>query len=297
MTQALASIPESEREFSYTQRDFERVRRMIHARCGISLSPSKWEMVYSRLARQLRAHGIDNFAQYLDFLEAQPADGDEWQTFTNALTTNLTSFFREPHHFPILEEHLRSLGRRQITLWSCAASTGEEPYSMAMTVCERFGTFEPPVRILATDIDTNVLDVAARGVYPLERVEKIPKERLKRFFLRGSGANAGQVRVRDELRKMIVFRPMNLLDDVWSVRGPIDAIFCRNVMIYFDRETQRKILERFVPVMNGTALLFAGHSENFGYASDILKLRGKTVYELSAESRNVARAAARRTGR
>ena len=297
MIQALPLPPEPEKEFGYTSRDFERVRQMIHARCGISLSPSKCEMVYSRLARQLRAHNLSAFAQYLDMLEAEPADSSEWQTFTNALTTNLTSFFREPHHFPILDEHLRTLGRRQITIWCCAASTGEEPYSIAMTVCEHFGTFDPPVRILATDIDTNVLDTAAKGVYPFERVEKIPKERLKRFFMRGSGANAGSVKVREELRKLIVFRPMNLLDDAWSVRGPIDAIFCRNVMIYFDRETQRKILEKFVPVMNGPALLFAGHSENFGYASDLFKLRGKTVYELSPQARNTARAAARKVGR
>jgi chemotaxis protein methyltransferase CheR len=275
---------ETGKEFDFTRADFERVRGLIYERAGISLADSKQEMVYSRLARRLRANGIASFASYLDALEAgrMPA---EWESFTNALTTNLTSFFREAHHFPLLAEHALKArvahGGAPLTIWCSASSTGEEPYSIAMTVCEAFDTLTPPVQIIATDIDTNVLATASAGVYPIERVDKMDAARLRRFFLKGKGAQEGLVRVRPELRQLITFRQLNLLADGWDVKGPFDAIFCRNVMIYFDKATQRKILARFVPLMKPDALLFAGHSENFLYVSDALRLRGKTVYELN----------------
>ncbi|KQX95735.1 chemotaxis protein CheR [Massilia sp. Root133] len=274
---------ETGKEFNFTRADFERVRGLIYQRAGISLADSKQEMVYSRLARRLRANGIASFASYLDALEAgrMPA---EWESFTNALTTNLTSFFREAHHFPLLAEHAlkaRAKHGAPLTIWCSASSTGEEPYSIAMTACEAFDTLTPPVQIIATDIDTNVLATASAGVYPLERVDKMEQARLRRFFLKGKGAQEGLVRVRPELRQLITFRQLNLLADGWDLKGPFDAIFCRNVMIYFDKATQRKILSRFVPLMKPDALLFAGHSENFLYVSDSLRLRGKTVYELN----------------
>jgi chemotaxis protein methyltransferase CheR len=274
---------ETGKEFDFTRADFERVRGLIYQRAGISLADSKQEMVYSRLARRLRANGIASFASYLDALEAgrMPA---EWESFTNALTTNLTSFFREAHHFPLLAEHALKARTRHggpLTIWCSASSTGEEPYSIAMTVCEAFDTLTPPVQIIATDIDTNVLATASAGVYPSERIDKMEQARLRRFFLKGKGAQEGLVRVRPELRQLITFRQLNLLADGWDLKGPFDAIFCRNVMIYFDKATQRKILSRFVPLMKPDALLFAGHSENFLYVSDALRLRGKTVYELS----------------
>ena len=274
---------ETGKEFDFTRADFERVRGLIYQRAGISLADSKQEMVYSRLARRLRANGIASFASYLDALEAgrMPA---EWESFTNALTTNLTSFFREAHHFPLLAEHAlkaRASHGGPLTIWCSASSTGEEPYSIAMTVCEAFDTLTPPVQIIATDIDTNVLATASAGVYPIERVDKMEQARLRRFFLKGKGAQEGLVRVRPELRQLITFRQLNLLADGWDVKGPFDVIFCRNVMIYFDKATQRKILARFVPLMKPDALLFAGHSENFLYVSDSLRLRGKTVYELN----------------
>lgn len=267
----------SSKEFDFTTRDFDRVRDLIYRRAGIALAESKQEMVYSRLARRLRATGIDSFINYLDTLEKQH-ESDEWEAFVNALTTNLTSFFREAHHFPILAEHVK--GRREVNVWCSAASTGEEPYSIAITLCEAYGTLTPPAQIIATDIDTNVLNVAANGVYPVERIEKMSPERLKKYFLRGTGAQAGMVRLRPELRKLITFRPLNLLADNWQLSGPFDVIFCRNVMIYFDKPTQGQILSKFVPLMKPDGLLFAGHSENFLYVSDALKLRGKTVYEL-----------------
>jgi chemotaxis protein methyltransferase CheR len=271
---------ESTKEFNFTKSDFERVRTLIYQRAGISLAESKQEMVYSRIARRLRATGLTSFSTYLNELEAGRL-GDEWESFVNALTTNLTSFFRESHHFPLLAEQVRGL-KGPITIWCSAASTGEEPYSIAMTVCEAFNTLTPPVQIIATDIDTNVLAAGEKGVYGVERLDKMSPERMKRFFLRGKGAQEGMVRVRPELRQLITFKPLNLLGDNWPLQGQFDVIFCRNVMIYFDKATQRKILSRFVPLMKPHALLFAGHSENFLYVSDALKLRGKTVYELEA---------------
>ncbi|KQQ96842.1 CheR family methyltransferase [Massilia sp. Leaf139] len=275
------------KEFDFTRADFERVRALIYRRAGISLADSKQEMVYSRLARRLRATGIQSFGKYLDDLEAGRL-GEEWEAFTNALTTNLTSFFREAHHFPLLADHvngLRGHGKEPLTIWCSASSTGEEPYSIAMTLCEAFDSLTPPVQIIATDIDTNVLATASEGVYGMERLEKMAPERLKRFFLKGKGRHEGMARVRPELRQLVTFRQLNLLSDSWPLGGPnggqFDAIFCRNVMIYFDKETQRKILARFVPLMKPHALLFAGHSENFLYVSDALRLRGKTVYELN----------------
>jgi chemotaxis protein methyltransferase CheR len=268
------------RDFGFTERDFERVRKIIHACSGISLSAAKQDMVYSRLTRRLRSTGIDSFAKYLDLVES--GDAKEVEAFTNALTTNLTSFFREPHHFPMLAGHLKSLhAGRPLTIWCSAASTGEEPYSIAMTAVEAFGSFTPPVRILASDVDTQVLATAQAGIYGNDRVEKLDQERIKRFFLRGTGANADKVRVRNELKSLVTFRRINLLDQGWPVRGPLDVIFCRNVMIYFDKPTQLAILERFAPLMGDEGLLFAGHSESFHHAAHLFRLHGKTVYGLA----------------
>jgi len=280
MSNRLQSVDGHDREFVFTNENFERICELIYEHAGISLKPSKQHMVYSRLARRLRANGLTNFKDYLAILESN--NEDEWEAFVNSLTTNLTSFFREPHHFPLLAEHVAGKkGQRPITLWCAAASTGEEPYTMAMTVVDAFGTFTPPVTIIASDVDTNVLAKAQSGVYPIERIEKLPDALVKRFFLRGTGAQVGFVRVRPELRAMIKFQPLNLLDREWSIRGPLDAIFCRNVMIYFDKGTQLKILQRFAPLLQPDGLLFAGHSESFHNATQVFKLRGKTVYELA----------------
>lgn len=273
------------REYDFTDGDFERVRKLIYEHAGISLSASKQDMVYSRLARRLREKGLTRFADYLRQLEA--GDTDEWQAFTNALTTNLTSFYREAHHFPILAEHLtrrRGAGSGPLAVWCCAASTGEEPYTIAMAAIEALNDSAPPVRILATDVDTNVLAKAEAGIYDIERIESLTPERARRFFLRGDGGHAGNVKVRAELRKLITFRHLNLLDAQWPVRGPFDVIMCRNVMIYFDKDTQRRILEKFVPLLRSDGLLFAGHSESFLQSADLFKLRGKTVYGLAAKA-------------
>ena len=280
MSTNLQSSGGHDREFAFTLEDFERVSRLIYEHAGISLKPSKQDMVYSRLARRLRATGVDNFRDYLALLESD--NTDEWEAFVNSLTTNLTSFFREPHHFQLLAEHVnKNKGQHPICLWCSAASTGEEPYSMAMTMVDAFGSFTPPVSIVATDVDTNVLAKAEAGVYPVERIEKLSADVVKRFFLRGTGAQSGYVKVRPELQAMITFRQVNLLGDSWPIRGPLDAIFCRNVMIYFDKETQLRILQRFVPLLQPDGLVFAGHSESFYNATHLFRLRGKTVYELA----------------
>ena len=273
-----------QKEFLFTPSDFERIRTLLYQHSGIKLSDSKSNMVYSRLTRRLRATGLKSFQDYLQRVERD--QGEEWDAFINALTTNLTAFFREPHHFPLLRDHVLSLRKRPLRLWCSAASTGEEPYTMAMTMVDAFGSFKPPVQIIATDIDTNVLSKAQAGIYPLDRVEKLPPETLKRFFLKGSGNNAGYVQVRKELRDLISFSQLNLLDARWPVSGPFDVIFCRNVMIYFDKDTQYKILKRFAPMLETHGLLFAGHSESLHHAADFFKLRGKTVYELASPVRH-----------
>jgi chemotaxis protein methyltransferase CheR len=272
------------REYAFTRADFERVRRLIHGRAGISLNDDKANMVYSRLARRLRALGLPSFSDYLGRLENDRAfDAGEGQEFVNALTTNLTSFFREPHHFPALAQFLRGQPEpRALRLWCAAASTGEEPYSIAMTMVEALGP-ATAARLLATDIDTQVLATAGRGVYKLEAARQCGDERLRRHFLRGTGPNEGLVRAKPELGRLIQFAPLNLLDAGWPAlrrfAATLDAIFCRNVMIYFDRSTQHRILGRFAEVLRPGGLLFIGHSENFTDQREHFALRGKTIYE------------------
>ena len=274
------------REFEFKATDFERVRKLIYAKAGISLTIAKQDMVYSRLARRLRVTGMKSFGQYLDHLEHSQG-APEWEGFVNALTTNLTSFFREPHHFPLLAQHLREIAakRKQINIWCCAASTGEEPYSIAMTVADTFPNGGPQISVFCTDLDTEVLKTAEKGVYASDRVDKIPPDQLKRYFNNGIGSQAGSYSVKPELRRMLTFKRLNLLDPVWAVKPPLDVIFCRNVMIYFDKPTQYKILARFVPLLQPDGRLYAGHSESVLHAADLFRSLGKTVYELAGKPR------------
>lgn len=265
------------REFAWTPGDFARVQSLIYQRAGISLHDGKHAMVYSRLSRRLRETGHQSFRDYLGWLESH--DGPEWQEFVNALTTNLTSFFREHHHFDILADHLRS---RPVStpwrVWCNAASTGEEPYSIVMTALDALGA-QANFKLWASDIDSKVLATAARGVYRLENIKGVETSRLQRYFMKGKGSNEGMVRVKPELQKMIEFLSVNLIRDDWPFREPFDIVFCRNVMIYFDAATQRSVLERIHRVMKPGGLLFVGHSENFNESRDLFVLRGKTVYE------------------
>jgi chemotaxis protein methyltransferase CheR len=265
------------REFEWTNADFERVQALIYQKAGISLHDGKHAMVYSRLSRRLRETGHGSFRAYLSWLEGH--DGPEWQEFINALTTNLTSFFREQHHFEVLATHLRSKpAGTPWRVWCSAASTGEEPYSIVMTAHEALGA-NAPFGLWASDIDSKVLATARQGVYRLENVKGLSQERLKRFFMRGKGANEGFIRIKPELPRVIEFLIVNLIKDDWPFRDPFDVVFCRNVMIYFDAQTQRRVLERIHRVLKPGGLLCVGHAENFTESKDLFTLKGKTVYE------------------
>lgn len=268
------------RDLEFAVQDFERIRELIYRRAGIVMADNKREMVYSRLAKRLRLHDMRRFSDYLAYLNGNP-DAEEWEAFTNALTTNLTAFFREAHHFPVLADEIRRRGSG-IRIWCAGASTGEEPYSLAMTVQETLGPAAASVKILATDIDTEALAKARQGVYSLESVEKLGEARCRRFFQRGGGSQQGKARVRPELAAMVEYRPLNLVGGSWSLNGPFDIIFCRNVMIYFDKSTQSDILGRFAGQLKPDGLLFAGHSENFSFLNQTFRLRGQTVYTLAA---------------
>lgn len=272
-----------EAEFVLSRRNFENIAGLLRTESGIHLPESKAMLVYSRLAKRLRQTGCPDFDAYWELIDS-PAGAQERQAMFAALTTNVTRFFREPHHFdhlkktvlPELVATARAGGR--VRLWSSACSTGEEPYSIAITILETFGSQVSHVSIFASDLDTNVLETARKGVYPVERVEKMDPERLRRFFLRGTGSQEGMVAVRPELKRLIEFQRINLLEPNWPVRGPLDVIFCRNVMIYFDKPTQYKILSRFEPMIEADGLMFAGHSESFLHAADLFRSLGKTVY-------------------
>jgi chemotaxis protein methyltransferase CheR len=263
------------REFVWSDADFTRIKALIYKKAGISLHDGKHAMVYSRVSRRLRDTGHNNFKTYLDWLEQH--DGPEWQEFINALTTNLTAFFREQHHFTILEELLASKRSQNWRIWCSAASTGEEPYSIAMTALEALGA-GGQFSLMNSDIDTKVLATAAQGVYRTEAMKGLSAERMQRFFMRGKGSNAGLARVKPELQKHMEFQTVNLIQEL-PFREPFDVVFCRNVMIYFDAATQRQVLERIHRVMKPGGMLFVGHAENFSDARSLFALRGKTVYE------------------
>lgn len=257
-------------DFTFTRNDFHRVRHLISAYAGISLHEHKENMVYNRLARRLRATGRRTFSEYLDWVE-QPGS-EERERFVNALTTNLTAFFREPHHFAMLVAQARRSVPLQV--WSSACSTGEEAYSAAIALREA----AIPARILATDVDTDALAVARRGVYAMEALERAGVKRMQPHFLRGTGPNEGRVLLRPELRAMVSFEYRNLLAPQWPAGERFDAIFCRNVMIYFDRSAQQRLLERLAGALSPGGLLFLGHSESCAVGHPAFRAVGKTAY-------------------
>jgi chemotaxis protein methyltransferase CheR len=268
-------------EFVLTDSEFDRLRTLLRELPGIALADSKKELVYGRLARRLRKLRLKSFGEYCAMVEA--GDGAELQELTNAMTTNLTSFFRENYHFEQLAaEALPYLARyraatRRVRLWSAGCSTGEEPYSMAMVVREARPLFAGwDVRLLATDIDSKVVETAAAGIYSAERLKGIDSQRLTRWF-KSHDAAAQQYQVADELRSLLTFRQLNLLH-AWPVKGPFDVVFCRNVTIYFDKETQRQLFERLAKLQEPGAWLFIGHSENLFNVTQSYKSVGRTVY-------------------
>ncbi len=273
----LATVANQTSEFAWTGADFDRIQSLIYHRAGINLHDGKHAMVYSRLSRRLRETGHTSFDEYLDWL--QDHDGPEWQEFVNALTTNLTSFFREPHHFEILATYLKARPTGSVCrVWCNAASTGEEPYSLAITLTESLAS-RSAFELVASDIDSKVLASAQKGVYRMDGLNGMTDVRLQKFFLRGTGNNEGLVSVKPEVRQSVQFLNLNLIKDGWPFKDAFDIVFCRNVMIYFDSATQRQVLQRIHRVMKPGGMLFAGHSENFSESRDMFVLRGKTVYE------------------
>jgi len=265
-------------DFEFTDDDFNRIRGLIRSHAGINLGDNKRAMVYSRLGRRLRKLHITAFKDYLDRMESG-AEG-ELAAFINALTTNLTSFYREMHHFEMLRKFVKDGGLpADSTIWSAGCSTGEEAYSIAMVLATTPEWRAQVGQVVASDIDTSVLGFAERGIYPVERVKSVPPADLKRFFLGGVGENAGLVKVRPELRRFVAFRQVNLHDASWAVRAPVKVIFCRNVMIYFDAQSRRRILERFGALLDPGGLLFLGHAENVSDMGGVFRPLGRTAYE------------------
>ena len=259
------------------QNDFERAARLLHTRAGIVLGAHKREMAERTLGLRARHMGVGTVRDYLDQLERN-SESPHWEAFINAFTINHTAFFREQHHFDVLAKFVRTR-KKPLNVWCCASSTGEEPYSIAITLREALADADNGVSILATDIDTQAVDRAGQGVYSLDRVKPVPEALLRKYFMRGTGARAGMVRVKPVLRNMIEFDVLNLLSPGWPTGGQkYDVIFCRNTMIYFDKATQTRILERFAAALKPGGLLFAGHSENFTYLTKAFRLQGQTVY-------------------
>jgi len=270
----------SSREFPMTERNFAQICQIAFEKTGISLSPHKKEMVYSRLARRIRRIGLASFSAYCELLETD--DKEELSEFVNAITTNLTSFFREKHHFDFLHRVVKNewmVSHRKsqpIRIWSAGCSTGEEPYSIAMTLLEAGVDSGWNLKILATDLDSNVLDTARKGIYPAERVERLDPNVLKKYFLRDS-AERDAVRVKDSVREMITFNRLNLMEE-WPMRSQFDIIFCRNVIIYFNKETQKVLFERYANLVTSKGYVFIGHSESLNGVSNQFTNLGNTIY-------------------
>jgi chemotaxis protein methyltransferase CheR len=275
-------------QFAITDQEFERFRSLVHAQTGIALGDSKRQLLCSRLGRRLRHHGYSTFSQYYDHLRKRDPEGEELIRMINAITTNKTDFFRESHHFDLLRsEVLPALGTRvaaggprKLRIWSAGCSSGEEPYSIAVTVLD--GLPRPwgwDVKILASDIDTDMLARGEEGTYPEERLAGVPADLRARYFVRGRGPQAGLVRVRPEVRDLVVFRRINLREDAWAVRTLFDCIFCRNVIIYLDRTLQRSLVGRFLDLLKPGGYLFLGHSESLLGMRPGLAYLGQTVYQ------------------
>lgn len=269
-------------QISISDKELQKICELIYLRAGIVLTSQKKDMVQNRLSRRLRTLGIISYSEYIQRLEENP-NSDEWQAFINALTTNLTSFFRESYHFPILLEHARK-SRGGYNVWCSAASTGEEPLSIAMTLNEALGR-NPATgpRVWATDIDTDVLQKARNGIYQLSDLNGLTLKQKEDYFLRRSSPTGDLVKVKKDLLLDICYQQLNLLAQNWDIPAPFDAIFCRNVMIYFDQKTQEQLMRRFAKMLKPDGIVFVGHSEHFGNMAGPFRLRGQSVYSLDKE--------------
>lgn len=263
-----------EREFEFTEHDFREIRRLLRKSAGIAIAKTQPDLVYTRLRERLDRRGLRSFSEYIDFLRRTP---EESEPFVNSLTTNHTAFFREQEHFEALRRFMASRPRRPLRIWSAACSTGEEPYSIAMTVHEAtFGNMEG-VSILASDIDTDVLATAKRALYPEAALTGVSEERAARYFV--ADPKSGQRRILPELRRRVTFARLNLLEPDWNVPAQFDVIFCRNVLFYFKRETQLAILERLRERLHPEGLLFTGYAEILHYARTLFAPVGHAVHQ------------------
>lgn len=267
------------KEFAMTSSDYQFIRTTVYDECGIVLGEHKKDMVYSRLARRIRALRLSTFSQYIDYLKDNM--DAEFGHFINSITTNLTSFFREPHHFEFLSEQAlqeikaNHLMDKRVRIWSAGCSTGMEPYSIAMTMSKAIPS-NWDFKILATDLDTNVLATAKEGVYEAQNVTGINKGILSEHFLHD--ASGQKYRVKDSIRKLITFKQLNLLER-WPMKGPFDIIFCRNVVIYFDLETKNKLFQRYAELLRPNGYLILGHSETMSKEVTCFHSLGKTIYQ------------------
>ncbi|WP_415893939.1 CheR family methyltransferase [Neptuniibacter sp. PT8_73] len=275
----MASDSTRSREFTFTRQHFVKVRDELYDYAGIVLADHKQDMAYNRLVRRLRELKLSNFDDYFSFLDDNPV---EFSQFINALTTNLTAFFREKHHFEFITNtiipEIKASNSCRVRGWSAGCSLGEESYSLAMTLLE--AGIDPSrwdIRILATDIDSKVLSSAKSGIYTEDRIKNLPNSQLKRWFLKGKGSQKGFVKVKPELQDLLRFNYLNLMQD-WPIEGPLDFIFCRNVMIYFDQNTQARLLDRMHSLLKPNGYLFVGHSEALARHASNFELVGKTIY-------------------
>lgn len=280
----IAHAQEMPQEYAFSDAHFDLLRKLVAKYAGISLNETKRQLVYGRLARRIRAMNLPGFDTYCDLVRHEGSA--EIENFINAITTNLTSFFREQHHFECLAQQVvpmllkTNAASRRIRVWSAGCSTGEEPYSIAMTLLDALGNNAGwDVKILATDIDSNVVATAAAGIYPANRQQGLGEARLKRWFT-SAGDGAGNLRVKDEVRSLIRFAPLNLMEP-WPFKGPFDVIFCRNVVIYFDKETQVRLFGRYADVLARHGYLFIGHSETMFGTCTRFNLIGRTTYRLA----------------
>ena len=274
-------MAERKREFHYTRQNFECLRAMSNEHSGIMVPDDKFDMFYSRLSKHLRRLGLNSFSEYCELLTKQ--GGDEFSCFINSITTNLTSFFRENHHFEYLKNTVipellkKNATEREIRIWSAGCSTGEEAYSIAMTLVENLpGGWR--VKILATDLDTDVLATASNGIYPQERIQGMPADKVQRWFMRGKGPQTSRVQIRPVLQSIITFRQLNLMGP-WPMRRTFDCIFCRNVLIYFDQDTKKQLVNRFADILADQSYLFIGHSESLHRINTRYQFIGKTIYQ------------------
>ncbi|WP_440877313.1 CheR family methyltransferase [Thalassotalea sp. PLHSN55] len=270
-------------EFTLNNDDFDFICRFVYEHTGIVLNEGKREMIYRRFTRIIRERKLNSFTQYCDLLRKQPEQESNY--FFNAITTNLTSFFREQHHFDYLlatelpRLAIANANSKRIRVWSCASSTGEEPYSLAIAIREQLQALigQWDIKILATDIDTNVLNKAKKGVYAINKIEEITEQYKHQYFHRGIGKNLHSVRVDSSLQNLITFKQLNLLDG-WPMTGKFDIVFCRNVLIYFDKPTQQELFARFLDILEPGGILVLGHSESLGTFEQYFENVGRTIY-------------------